>query len=156
MKTVRAFVLLTVAAVLLTAGLLHSKPVENDKGYLTMGTIERKDARFDQLIPKNAVIEKLADGMDWTEGPVWVPDGKFLLYSDIPKNLIWKWKEGEGKSVYMTPASYTGMKRRVGEPGSNGLTLDSDGRLVLCEHGDRRITRLAKDDHEIVLADKFE
>jgi gluconolactonase len=156
MKTVRAFVLLTVAAVLLTAGLLHSKPVENDKGYLTMGTIERKDAAFDQLIPKNAVIEKLADGMDWTEGPVWVPDGKFLLYSDIPKNLIWKWKEGEGKSVYMTPAGYTGLKRRVGEPGSNGLTLDSAGRLVLCEHGDRRITRLEKNDHKTVLADKFE
>jgi gluconolactonase len=156
MKTVRAFVLLTGAAVLLTAGLLHSRPVENDKGYLTMGTIERKDAGFDQLIPKNAVIEKLADGMDWTEGPVWVPDGKFLLYSDIPKNLIWKWKEGEGKSVYMTPAGYTGTKRRVGEPGSNGLTLDSDGRLVLCEHGDRRITRLEKNDHKTVLADKFE
>jgi gluconolactonase len=156
MKTVRAFVLLTVAAVFLTAGLLRSKPVENDMGYLTMGTIERKDAGFDQLIPKNAVIEKLADGMDWTEGPVWVPDGKFLLYSDIPKNLIWKWKEGEGKSVYMTPAGYTGMKRRVGEPGSNGLTLDSDGRLVLCEHGDRRITRLEKNDRKTVLADKFE
>jgi gluconolactonase len=122
----------------------------------TMGTIVRKDPRFDKLIPPNAVIEKLTDGLDWCEGPVWVPKEKFVLFSDIPKNIIWKWKEGEGKSVYMTPAGYTGIKRRVGEPGSNGLTLDSEGRLVMCEHGDRRVTRLEKDEKKTVLADKFE
>jgi gluconolactonase len=137
------------------AGLLCVQ-AQDTKAVSTMGTIERKDPRFDKLIPKDAVIEKLTDGMDWTEGPVWIPDGKFVLYSDIPKNLIWKWKEGEGKSVFMTPSGYTGTKRRLGEPGSNGLTLDSDGRLVMCELGDRRITRLEKDGNKTVLADRFE
>jgi gluconolactonase len=122
----------------------------------TMGTIERKDPRFDKLIPKDAVIEKLADGFHWAEGPVWVPkDGGYLLFSDIPKNIIWKWTEKGGKELFMTPAGYTGTKRRGGEPGSNGLTLDSDDRLVMCEHGDRRVTRLEKDDTKTVLADKF-
>jgi gluconolactonase len=129
---------------------------EDKKPVATMGAIERKDPRFDKLIPKDAVIEKLTDGMDWTEGPVWVPEGKFVLYSDIPKNLIWKWKEGEGKSVFMTPAGYTGTKRRLGEPGSNGLTLDPEGRLVMCEHGDRRVSRLEKDGNKTTLADRYE
>jgi gluconolactonase len=133
-----------------------SNRADDKKGYPKMGTIERKDERFDQLIPRDAVIEKLEDGFHWSEGPVWVAKGGYLLFSDIPKNLIWKWKEGEGKSVWMTPSGYTGLKRRGGEPGSNGLTLDSEGRLVLCEHGDRRITRLEPDDVKKVLVDNFE
>jgi len=130
---------------------------EEKSKYPSMGAIERKDPRFDKLIPKDAVIEKLADGFHWAEGPVWVPrDGGYLLFSDIPKNIIWKWTEKDGKEIFMTPSGYTGIKRRLGEPGSNALTLDSDGRVVICEHGDRRVTRLEKDDTKTVLADKFE
>jgi gluconolactonase len=142
--------------VALGAFLLPVASAEDKPKQATMGTIVRKDPRFDKLIPPNAVIEKLTDGLDWCEGPVWVPKGGYVLFSDIPKNIIWKWKDGEGKSVWMTPAGYTGTKRRIGEPGSNGLTLDADGRLVLCEHGDRRITRLEKDEKKTVLADKYE
>ena len=121
-----------------------------------VGSIERVDPAFDALVPKDAFIEKLADGFRWSEGPVWIADGKYLLFSDIPPNLIWKWKEGEGKSVFMKNAGYTGAKARGGEPGTNGLTLDSEGRLVACEHGDRRISRVEKDGKKTTLADKYQ
>ena len=108
----------------------------------TMGTIERLDPRFDKLIPKDAVIEKLATGFKWTEGPVWIKQGGYLLFSDIPNNVVNKWTEADGVKQFLKPAGYTGKKARGGEPGSNGLALDPQGRLILCEHGDRRVTRL--------------
>jgi gluconolactonase len=145
---------LLAALLLLPLGLVPAAGQEGGK-YPTMGQIIRKDPRFDQLIPKNAVLEKLADGFQWAEGPVWIKDGGFLLFSDIPINTIWKWQEGKGKEVYLTPSGYTGTKPRGGEPGSNGLTVDSQGRVVLCEHGDRRVTRLEKDGTKTVLADKY-
>jgi gluconolactonase len=104
--------------------------------------IERLDPALDQLIAPDAVIEVLAGGYDWTEGPVWVKNGGYLLFSDIPPNRIHRWKEGEGATLYLTPSGYTGTEKRGGEVGSNGLTLDRDGRLVLAQHGDRRIARM--------------
>ncbi len=109
----------------------------------TIGSLEVKDPRFYDLISPRAKIEILAEGFEWSEGPVWVPEGGYLLWSDIPTNSIYKWKEGEGATLFMRPSGYTGSPRRGGEPGSNGLALDAQGRLVLCEHGDRRVARLA-------------
>jgi gluconolactonase len=128
------------------------------KAYPPMGTIERKDPEFDRLVPRDAVVEKLANGFAWAEGPVWVKDGGFLLFSDIPNNRVNKWQEGAGISVFLEPAGYTGSKPRGGEPGSNGLLLDPEGRLVLMEHGDRRVARLekmAKDAKKTTLADRY-
>jgi gluconolactonase len=88
------------------------------------------------------VIEVLAGGYDWTEGPVWVKDGGYLLFSDIPPNQIHRWRDSEGAKLYLTPSGYTGTEKRGGEVGSNGLTLDREGRLVLAQHGDRRIARM--------------
>ena len=114
-----------------------------------IGTIERLDPRFDKLIPKDAQLEKIAEGFIWTEGATWYKPGKFLLFSDIPNNVVVKWEAGKGASEYLKPSGYTGMKPRGGkagdEPGSNGLAVDSQGRLHLCEHGDRRVTRIEKD-----------
>jgi gluconolactonase len=125
--------------------------------YPTLGTIERKDPRFDKLIPPDAKLDKLADGFDWAEGPVWVPAGKYLLFSDIPKNTIWKWKEGQGISLYLKPSGYSGSTPFTGrEPGSNGLALDKEGRLLLCQHGDRRVVRQEKDGKLTVLADRYQ
>lgn len=104
--------------------------------------IERLDPALDRLIDPNAKIEILAEGYDWSEGPVWVKTGGFLLFSDVPKNTVHRWKEGEGARPYLTPSGYTGTAPRGGETGSNGLTLDRDGRLVLCQHGDRRVARM--------------
>ena len=101
--------------------------------------IERLDPALDGLVAPDAKIEILAEGYDWSEGPVWVPDGGYLLFSDIPPNQIHRWKEGEGARLYLSPSGYTGTTARGGEVGSNGLVLDRQGRLVLAQHGDRRI-----------------
>jgi gluconolactonase len=117
----------------------------------------RKDARFDRLVPPGAVIEKLADGFDWSEGPVWVKSGSYLLFSDVPRNIVYQWKEGQAVRVFLQPSGYTGSTARGGEPGSNGLNLDSNGRLILCQHGDRRVARLADDGKSFVtLADRYQ
>ena len=73
-------------------------------------------------------MEQLADGFDWSEGPVWVKDGGYLLFSDIPRNSVMKWKEGEGISLFMKPSGYTGVVDYSPEPGSNGLNVDPQGR----------------------------
>ncbi len=124
-----------------------------------IGTVERLDPRFDLLVPKDAQLEKIADGFIWTEGAVWYKPGKCLLFSDIPNNVVHKWQEGQGTSEFLKPSGYTGTAPRGGkagdEPGSNGLSVDSQGRLHLCEHGDRRVTRIEKDGKKTVLADNY-
>ena len=112
------------------------------KNYPTTGSVERLDPSFNKLVPRDAKIEILAEGYIWSEGPVWISAGDFLLYSDVPANKIYKWKEGEGASVYLDPSGYTPSKPRAGESGSNGLTLDKKGNLIICQHGDRRVARM--------------
>ena len=119
--------------------------------------IVRLDPRLDKIVPQDAVIEKVADGFAWAEGPVWNRAGGYLLFSDVPNNAIIKWKAGEGASVFLKPSGYTGKEAFTGrEPGSNGLTYDAEGRLVFCQHGDRRISRLEKNGSKTTLADKYE
>src|SRR5215472_13315095 len=104
--------------------------------------IERLDSALDRLIGRDTKVEVLAEGFDWSEGPVWVKNGGFLLFSDVPQNFILKWKEGEGAREWLKPSGYTGREPRSGEMGSNGLTIDGEGQLVLCQHGDRRMARM--------------
>jgi gluconolactonase len=122
----------------------------------TLGTIERLDPALDQLLPKDAKLEILVQGLDWAEGPVWDARHNHLIFSDVPQNTAYQWSAGKGVSVYLKPSGYTGATPRGGEPGSNGLTMDREGRLVLCEHGDRRIARLEKDGKKTALADRYE
>lgn len=119
-----------------------------------VGSIERLDPALDALISPNAVIEQLACGFTWTEGPVWAPGG-FLLFTDIPTNAVMKWQEGKGVSVHLRPSGYTGKDPRGGESGANGLTFDRQNRLVLCQHGDRRVATLGQNGKFITLADSF-
>jgi gluconolactonase len=114
---------------------------ETKKG--TLGTIERLDPAFDKLIAKGATLEKLSGGYAWTEGPVWVKKGGYLLFSDIPNNSIFKYKDGEKVSLFLKPSGYTGKRDDLRESGSNGLLIDPKGRLVSMEHGDHRIGRIA-------------
>jgi gluconolactonase len=108
----------------------------------TIGRVERKDPRLDALIPKEAVIEVLAAGFKWTEGPVWDKKNNALLFTDIPNNRVMIWSEQEGVKTFLEPSGYTGKERFAGnEPGANGLAFDRDGYLILCQHGDRRIAR---------------
>jgi gluconolactonase len=120
-----------------------SAPATSPTGYRpTLGRIVRIDPRFDKLIPPGARMEILAGGFDWTEGPLWIKDGGYLLFSVIPPNKVCKWKEGEGVTIYLKPSGLTGPKDLRAEPGSNGLILDPQGRLVLCQHGDRRVAMM--------------
>jgi len=119
--------------------------------------IIRLDPRFDQLVPKEAKLEKLADGFTWVEGPAWNRAERFLLFSDIPNNSVFKWQESKGVSLFLKPSGYSGSTPFAGrEPGSNGLTFDPQGRLVLCEHGDRRISRLNADGTKTTIVDRYE
>lgn len=110
----------------------------------TIGKIEKYDDELDTLLASDAAIEILAEGFTWAEGPVWVEDGGYILFSDVPENKVYKWKEGEEVSVYLEPSGYTGEGYYSYEPGSNGLTI-RDGKLVLCQHGDRRIAEMVND-----------
>ena len=140
---------LTLGIVALTAGVASGQSA-------AFGVIDRKDPRFDKLIPKDAKLEKLAEGFEWSEGPVWVRDGGYLLFSDIPRNSVMKWKQGEGATLFLKPAGYTGVTPYGGEPGSNGLALDSKGRLISCEHGDRRVSRMETNGGKRTLVDSFQ
>ncbi|KAB7727141.1 SMP-30/gluconolactonase/LRE family protein [Rudanella paleaurantiibacter] len=106
----------------------------------TIGKVVRLDPRLDKLVPKDAQIDVLASGFTWAEGPIWVKQGNYLLFSDVPQNTVFKWSEKDGLSTFLKPSGYTGTGVYSDEPGSNGLTLDAQGRLVLCEHGDRRVS----------------
>lgn len=119
--------------------------------------IDRLDPALDAIVPQNAKIEKLASGFQFTEGPVWVKDGGYLLFSDPNANTIYRWSPDGQVSIFRTKSGYTGVD--IGEykqPGSNGLTLDKDGRLTMNEHGNRRVTRLEKNGVLTVLADRYE
>jgi gluconolactonase len=127
----------------------------------TVGSIERLDERLEALVPADAVIEVLATGFAWSEGPVWVtgdagglPAG-CLLFSDIPRNRVHRWRPGHGLDVFLEPAGFTGPAAYGTERGSNGLTLDRQGRLILCEHGDRRVSRLEPGGGKKTLADAY-
>lgn len=109
----------------------------------TLGSIDRMDDAINNLIDTDATLEILGEGYEWSEGPVWVESEKMLLFSDIPNNIIHKWTEDKGVEVYLKPAGYTGQDpSNSEEKGSNGLTLDPAGKLLLCQHGDRRIAAM--------------
>ena len=119
------------------------------------GNVERLDPALDALVAPDARAEVLAQGYKWSEGPVWT--GGAVLFSDVPNNVIWRWQAGAGASEFLRPSGYTGTTPRGGEPGSNGLAVDSTGRLFLCQHGDRRIAHFdAATRTFVTVADKFE
>jgi len=144
----KAFVLL---ASVLTIAHAEDYPVK-----LT-SAVERLDAKFDELVPQGAKVEQLAEGFKWTEGPVWIKTHGFLLFSDIPNNRINVFKEGKGVWTYLDKSGYTGQAKFTGEePGSNGLMLDPNGFLTMCEHGNRRVCRLNPDRTRTLLATHYQ
>jgi gluconolactonase len=137
------------------------KPGRLRTGEPVVTEIIRFDPALDSIIAPDTKIEKLADGFGFTEGPVWVsgPDGQdgHLLFSDPNNNTIYRWSTDGQVSVFRSHSGYTGADiGEYGQPGSNGLTLDPQGRLTIAEHGNRRVTRLEKNGHITVLADRFE
>lgn len=108
-----------------------------------LGKVERLEPAFDQLVAPGAVLELLAEKkFEWSEGPLWDASKQRVLFSDIPRNMIWEWSEAGGLKKFLQPSGYTGTEPFTGrEPGSNGLTFNKAGELVLCQHGDRRIAK---------------
>src|SRR5215469_12900451 len=119
--------------------------------------IVRKDPAVDDIVGPNPKIFKLAEGFQFTEGPVWFRDSGYLIFSDPNANTQYKYTKDGELSVYRYPSGYSGADiAEYSQPGSNGLTLDAAGRLTINEHGNRRVTRLEKDGRLTVLADRYE
>ncbi len=116
--------------------------VSNASSQEFIGSVEVLDEALTDLVAADVQLEILAEGFVWSEGPVWVRDGEFLLFSDVPTNQIYQWSEDHDATVFLEPSGYTGAEERGGSLGSNGLTLDSEGNLIITQHGDRRIARL--------------
>ena len=129
---------LTAVLILTLLAACQSRPSRRE-----LGGVKRRSPTLDALVHPSARFEVLAEGFEWSEGPLWIPeDGGYVLFSDIPPNRVMKWQRGRGLSVYLEQSGYLGPIPRPGhiapdEPGSNGLLLDPRGRLVLCQHGAR-------------------
>jgi gluconolactonase len=122
-----------------------------------IGKIFSIDPKLNTIITPGTKVEKVADGFSFTEGPVWHPDG-YLLFSDPNTNTIYRYNpKDHNVTVYMSHSGYTGAD--IGEysqPGSNGLTIDKEGRLIVAQHGNRRIIRHEKKGPVTILADKID
>ena len=122
----------------------------------TKADVRRIDPGLDAIVPDGLMIDKLAGGFIFTEGPVWVPEG-YLLFSDPNANTIYRWTPDGQVSVFRTKSGYAGADvAEYGQPGSNGITLDSEGRVTIDEHGNRRVVRIEKTGAVTVLAERYQ
>ena len=148
------FVTLTILALMAACG--GSEPAEDPTPApeleAVIGEIERIDPRVDALIPADATIEKLAEGFNFAEGPVWDRANERLFFSDVRGNEVYEWSEAGGATTFIDPV-FEGDRTGKGSVSSNGLTLDAEGRLILCEHGNRRISRLEADGSRTVMVE---
>ena len=148
----RTFIAASAATLLWGFSILNASATESPYARL-----ESLDSRFDALIAPDAKIEKIADDLKWSEGPLWDSRTKSLLFSDIPNNVIMRWQPDKGVTRFLERSGYTGAEAFTGyEPGSNGLTFDLDGHLTLCQHGDRRISRREADGTMVPLAVSYQ
>lgn len=116
------------------------------------------DPRFDRLVPPGTVVERVAHGLTWVEGPAWDRQHQRLLFTDIPNNVVYAWDPAAGLKEFLKPSGYTGSAPfpSGAEPGANGLAFDAQGRLLLCQHGDRRIARLNQDGRLETVVDRYQ
>lgn len=144
------------AVLILTASCTRPDPAPSpDTG---SGSITRLDSAIDAIVPVNSKIEKLHSGFQFTEGPVWVTgESPYLLFSDIPANTIYKWAPSGQISDFLNPVFEDEIQEGQYSKyiGSNGLTLDSEGRVVMCEHGAGRVSRIENDGKRTVLVAKY-
>jgi len=135
----------------------YKEGIPGNASWKDIGKIYVLDESLNTIIPAGAKIEKVADGFSFTEGPVWHPDG-YLLFSDPNTNTIYRYNpQNHNVTVYMSHSGYTGPDiGEYGQPGSNGLTIDKEGRLIIDQHGNRRVIRIEKKGPVTVLADKID
>ncbi|ONF97080.1 Gluconolactonase precursor [Sphingomonas jeddahensis] len=138
----------------LAAAPLLSTPARAASG----GSITRLHPALDALIDPTSAVEVIASGYRWTEGPVWVRDGAYLLFSDVPANVVYSWTRGNGARPFLSPSGRAGpIPPGIREAGANGLALDADGALIVADSGSRAIARVAlATKRKTILADRFE
>jgi len=150
---------LLIVCVFGAGGLTRAAMSQDTLNFPVLGEVIRHDADFDNAVPPDSKLHVIAAGFDWTEGPVWTPakgdEPARLLFSDIPRNSVYQWVEGVGANLYLKPSGYTGVTDYGAEPGSNGLLLDPQGRLVSCEHGDRRVSVMIDGGGKRTLVDNY-
>lgn len=156
------FILLLVGSVVCACGVTEPPPTpknpdatETQPADTDNGAVMRLDSRLDVIVPTDAYIEKIADGFMFTEGPLWIQTESRLLFSDVRGNTIYQWSEGDGSSDFLDPV-FDGDRTGLAMISSNGLTLDSEGRVVICEHGNRVVSRLESDGTRTTLVGSYE
>lgn len=154
MTLTRRHLIAGIAALVPAACVARPMPAQDTR----IGTINRMDPGLDAVIDPDAAIEVLGTGYGWAEGPVWVPDGGYLLFTDVPGNRIWRWTPEAGAPVpFLDPSGPSPIPAGVREAGANGLTLDRQGRLLMAGSGTRAIERLdLKTRTRTILADRFD
>lgn len=113
----------------------------NSKFY-DQAKIEIFHSDLKKIIDPLTKIELLTEGLQWTEGPVWVQKGNYLLFSDTRLNTIYQWSSKNGLEKFIQPAGYQGAEIYSDEPGTNGLVINKKGHLVACDHGNRQIVQI--------------
>jgi gluconolactonase len=118
-------------------------------------SVERLDPALDALIAPGATVEKLAEGFNWSEGPTWFKGA--VVFSDVPENIVYRWAPGATKAeIFLKPSGMTTPTAGFREQGSNGLSVDAKGSLIICQHGDRRIARFVGDGKFETIADRYD
>ena len=130
----------------------------SETAYPAIGTVHRDDPALDALIAPGARIERLAEGLRWAEGPVWVREGRHLLLSDVPANKIYRWSEADGFGVWMDPSGHDGsVPGKFREPGTNGLIREAAGTILAADHGSRAVVRIdLETKRKTILASRYQ
>lgn len=144
-----------IVSFLLLLTLLSCQPKEK------VAFVESLDPTLEKVLAFDAEVSILADGFQWSEGPLWVASEQMLLFSDVPKNVIHKWTAEKGLETYLSPSGYTKIEEGNGGEGSNALLLSAAGELVICQHGDRRMAVMqapvaAPTTNFVTLADRYD
>jgi gluconolactonase len=126
--------------------------------YPVVGQIHRLSPKLDAVIAPDAQIRQLADGFVWSEGPVWVRDGGYLVFSDVPGNVMYRWSQADGVTEFLNPSGYDGPPTDAfAEPGQNGMALNAEGFLLACDHGNRALARIdLKTKKKTFVIDRYE
>lgn len=137
---------------------LASLPVAAMAAPAPAGFVKRLSPKLDAILPPSATVEFLAEGFRWAEGPVWVPQGDYLLFSDPPANIVYRWRPEDGAKPFLSPAGFQGaIPAGVREAGLNGLTIDKKGALIAADSGTRAIVRIDLQTRKrTILADRFD
>ncbi|MCY4560718.1 MAG: SMP-30/gluconolactonase/LRE family protein [Flavobacteriaceae bacterium] len=128
--------------------LIFNTSLFSQRDYPIIGSVQRLSDQINTLISPDATIQELASGFSWSEGPLWVHKLNGLIFSDVPTNKAYLWTESNGLEVFLDPSGHTDFAPSNRTAGSNGLALDIDGNLILCQHGDRRIAKLTSWDFQ--------